>query len=509
MRKLMILSCLVALAATSWAELQEVSIGGEVRVRGRYWNNTYSNTTGGPAVQRYVPANLTGRAVGPFGLRSRFDFDDKGRDQTFLEQRTRLHVNAKFTDQVSAFIELESYDVWGKDFRSDYVTGFDTPGADDVALYQAYIQANDMWGTGLRLRLGRQEMKLGKGWLVDDISAAIFGKSFDAARLTYTVDDFTVDAWASTLVERFTSEDVKFYGVYGTYSGLEALSFSAYYMLVHDGVDLADTTGSGLLEWFEDRVGLDQYKDTFLQTAGLRLFGQAAGFDYDWELAYQFGDADAVGARFTPFTYGDNDAKFDNLATDLELGYTIDMAWSPRVYLGGALFQGEDNRDYDARHAFFPNITRPASSISFNRLFPGKPYSLILGIGQELSNFWQARGGIGVKPTEKTSLGLKVAYFEIDEPFELPRYLSAFGTPLYVGPAWWTRTASDELGYTTALTFAYNYTDDLTFRLLWEHLFTGDGLEQGNFFARNGLEFVGGTDDDGADYVHFDVQLTF
>lgn len=510
MKKIAVLCCAALLSAGAWAELQEVSVGGEVRVRGRHWNNTYTTTTIGMGGPRHTPGNLLGRPIGPLGLLSRFDFDDAGDDQSFIEQRTRLNVNAKFTEAVRAFIELESYDVWGTDFRSiDYITGVDGAGLDNVALHQAYIEANEMWGTGLRLRIGRQELKMGKGWLVDVIGAAIFGRSFDAARLTYTWDEFVLDAWASTLVERLTTEDAKFYGIYGTYSGWEPLSVSAYYMLIHDGVDLADTTGSGLLEWFEDRVGVDQYEDTFLNTVGLRLFGDAAGFDYDWELAYQFGDADLLGARFVPFVYGDNDATFDNFATDLEVGYTFDASWMPRIYLGGALFQGEDNRDFDLWHALFPNLTTPESSISFNRMFPGKPYSMILGIGQDLTNFWQLRGGIGVKPTEKVSLGLKVAYFEIDEPFEIPRYWAPLGVPVWAAGPWWTRTASEELGWTTALTAAYKYSDDLTFRLLWEHLFTGDGLEEGNFLARNGLEFVGGTDDQDADYVHFDVQLTF
>jgi hypothetical protein len=509
MKPLISCCCALILATGVWAELQEVSVGGEIRIRGRYWKNTYTTTTAGPGAPRYVFGNLTGRPIGPSGLVSRFDFDSAGEDQDFIEQRTRLNVNAKFTDNVRTFIELESFDRWGEEFRSDYVTGVDSRGADNVALYQAYIEANEMWGTNLRLRIGRQEMKYGKGWLVDNITTAIIGRSFDAARATYFWDDFTLDAWASTLVERFNTEDVKFYGVYGTYDGWEPLSVSAYYMLIHDGVDLADTTGSGFLEWFEDRVGLDQYKDTFLNTVGMRLFGQSAGFDYDWELAYQFGDADAAGVGFRPFIYGDNQAEFDNFATDIQAGYTFDAPWSPRVYLGYALFQGEDNRDYDLVHTLFPRLTRPESSISFNRLFPGKNYSLILGIGQDLSNFWQARGGIGVSPTEKIDLGLKVAYMEIDEPFELPRYWAPFGTPVWVGPAWWTRTASEELGWTTTLTASYQYSDDLAFRLLWEHLFTGDGLAEGNFFAHNGLEFVGGTDDQDADYVHFDIQLTF
>jgi hypothetical protein len=43
----------------------------------------------------------------------------------------------------------------------------------------------------------------------------------------------------------------------------------------------------------------------------------------------------------------------------------------------------------------------------------------------------------------------------------------------------------------------------------WEHLFTGEGLEEGNYIARNGLQLVRGSDGDDADYVHFDLGIKF
>ena len=47
-----------------------------------------------------------------------------------------------------AFIEIDSYDIWGEDFRSNYVTGVDARAAsgDDVEMYQAYIEAEEMSG---------------------------------------------------------------------------------------------------------------------------------------------------------------------------------------------------------------------------------------------------------------------------------------------------------------------------------------------------------------------------
>jgi hypothetical protein len=501
MKKLLAALVLLGLSGGAVAELQSVQVGGEVRIRPRFWNDNYSNAVNGPATARYVGTNFSSRPLGPFGLFSRFDFDDRGNDLAFVEQRTRLNVNADFTDDVSAFIEFESYDIWGTDFRSNYITGLDGAGGADINLYQAYIETRNTFGFPLRMRLGRQEMKLGKGWLVDDITTAIIGRNWDGIRLTYAVDNFEVDAWWHKLGESFAGDDdVDFYGLYGTYSGLENVNFSAYWMMIRDGVSATDVTLGPGGEWVEDLLGLDDYDPTYLHTIGTRIWGGYGAFDFDWELAYQFGNADSVGALFTPFVYGDNDADFDNLATDLTVGYTFDTAWNPRVYLGAAFFEGEDDRDFRFGDRLLAGFRDTRSSVSFNRLFPGKNYSPILGIGQELSNFWTAKVGVNVKPTEKISGGLKLAYFETDE---------AFSTPVIFFLPFWTEENDDELGWTSLLWAKYQYSQDLSFKLVWEHLFVGDGLEEGNFFARNGLEFVGGTDDDDADYLHLDIQIKF
>ncbi|HOV33194.1 MAG TPA: alginate export family protein, partial [Candidatus Hydrogenedens sp.] len=184
MRKsILIMAVAIALLGTmAYAELQNVEVGGKIRIRANW-----------------------------------LDFDDFG-EQSFIEQRTRLNVKADFTDEVTAFIELDSYDIWGEDFRSvDYITGVDARAAsgDDVEVYQAYIEAREMWGTPLRLRVGRQEITLGSGWLVgtNDKRYSFTGLSWDAARLSYVTDTITVDAIAAKLAESFSDfgeDDIDF-----------------------------------------------------------------------------------------------------------------------------------------------------------------------------------------------------------------------------------------------------------------------------------------------------------
>lgn len=500
-RKFVVPLLVVILAGEAAAELQQVEVGGEIRIRGRHWDSNYSRSFIGVGTPRYSNYNFAARPFGPFGLLSRFDFDNDGDDFTFVEHNTRLFVRADFTDDVTSFVEFESFNIWGSDFRSNYISGQDLPGGSDVQLYQAYIETRNTAGHPLRVRAGRQEMKLGKGWLVGDNITPALGFTFDGIRLTYEVDAWSLDGWWHKLQERAPNDsDVDFYGLYGTYHGLESLKVSAYWFLVRDGAAPEDTNGGPGAEWIEELWGLDDYDSTWLHTLGTRLWGSYGAFDYDWELSYQFGEADAVGAQFNPLVYGDDGARFDAIGSDLTLGYTLDMAWSPRVYVGAAYLAGDDNRDFRFGDRLLHGIRDTQSSIAFNRLFSNYGYGLLLDINSELSNFRQVRAGFTVKPTEKLSGGLRVAYWEFNE---------TFSTPVIPFIPFWTREHDDTMGWTTFLVAKYQYSDDLSIGIIWEHLFTGQGLEEGNFFSRNALEFTGGTDDEDADYLHFDIHIAF
>jgi hypothetical protein len=193
-------------------------------------------------------------------------------DQGNIEQRTRLNFKADFTDQVSLFVEVDSYNNWGDNFRSDYFTGVDGFNGTDVDFYQGYIQADEMWGTPLRLRVGRQELSFGSEWLVgvNDASSAFTGLSFDALRLDYITDEFNVAAFVSLLAnsagpndfdldrswnwgarlplvgrlltdfsdrnvaDGFMEDDTAFAGIYGSYTGLEDIVIDAYWFGLWD-----------------------------------------------------------------------------------------------------------------------------------------------------------------------------------------------------------------------------------------------------------------------------------
>jgi len=496
MRKSMflVLAALVVLAATpAFAELQNVIVGGQVRIRGNYYMNGVSQPNLiWPATllqHRSIGTGADFNWPGVIGLRG---WGDDNNSLGFVEQRTRLNVKADFSNEVGAFIELDAYDIWGTDFRSDYITGADRPPltGDDVEIYQAYIEANEMWGLPLRLRVGRQEIALGSEWLVgvNDTSSFFTGLSFDAVRLTYATDMFSVDAFAAELAEGGPleeDEDVWLYGVYGSYLGLEDMVIDAYWMLVRDGRDIPNDTNLGWFgEWIEDLCGVDDYGPTYLHTVGLRGAGTIGAFDFEAEAAYQFGDAHQVGRR-----------------ANLEVGYTFDMAWQPRIWVGGAYLEGEDNRDITFWEWLNP-CDRPEASVSFNRLFSNWEYSEFLDLNGTLSNVWLVRGGVQAMPTESVELALVVSYFDALEAFDAPTnwsWLFSFCTD----------ENDTELGLEAALYATYHYSEDLCFEAGWAHFFAEDGATDGQYVLLNGLGFTGGTDDDDADYLYVETRVQF
>ncbi|MBI2421924.1 MAG: alginate export family protein [Candidatus Hydrogenedentes bacterium] len=507
-------------APLTQAELQNVEVGGKIEIWGNLFTGLFEN---GDTTRIDAPA-VFGRPIGGTALDAlgainsiirNYD-GDGGRGSAWIEQRTTLHINADFTEEVSAFVEFESIDDWGEDFRSDYVTGLDGRGAtgDDVEMYQGYIQANQVFGYPVQVRMGRQELILGNGWLVGNnfYWDPLTYLSFDGVRATYTGAAFMLDVFWMKPVERFGDfgdQDVDLYGIYGGYTGVENWEFNAYWLFLRDGLDVEATAGGPVLEGIEHFLGLDTYETTTIHTVGLHGAGTVGGWDLEGEIAYQWGKASTAGVTFAPFLYGDEDAEYGQWGGHFNVGYQFESKWSPYVYVGGEYYGGEDNRDvslFDLLNPFY----QPQASISFNRLYSSFEADSFLD-GSNMSNIWMLKAGGTLSPTEKLELGLDMLYFEVVEPFDTP-VLGRVGksrTPVYSIFPFWTRESDEQLAWEFTFWLAYAYSEDLSFELGWGHFFPLEGLEDGSFVDSMGLEFYGGLDDDESDYFWFATTVEF
>lgn len=448
---------ITGLSGYAFAELQNVSVGGSIRIRGNYFNMDYQRTIGG------------------------FFYDASYKTETFgrhamIEQRTRLSVKADFTQEVSAMIEFDYYNWWGDDFRSNYLTGADyRAGLNSVDLYQAYIQVDNMWGTPLSARVGRQELAFGSQFLVgvNDVSHSFTGLSFDALRLTYATDVVSIDAVAAKLAESygdFLDDDVDFYALYASYLGIEDVTLDAYWMFVRDDKGYSDIIA--------DVSKVD------LHTIGLRGAGVIGGFDFELEAAYQFGDVDGV-ASACPLGYGEADVDIDEFAVNAELGYTFDTTWQPRVFAKFAYFGGGK----PDRSIWSNDYTLP-----FNRLFSNIKYSEFLDnftlFQSNITNIFFYSLGVQALLTESLELKLLGAYYHADQ-YPHPRC-----------------GASKGLGWELGMYADYHYSEDLVIRAGYAHFFGKRGLETARIGA-NGWLLWGGDREDDYDYLFLETEISF
>ena len=461
LKTLLAVALVLGTVGAAQAELQNVEVGGSVRIRGNWYN-----LGGNP-------------------------FFNAGADSAFVEQRTRLNVKADFTDEVSVYIEIDEHGNWGDSFRSNPYTGVDAAGGANLDLYQSYIQINNAWGLPITTKIGRQEIELGSEWLVgnNDTNSLFTGLSFDGVRSTYTADAFTVDVMSLKLNETFADfgdGDVDLYGIYGSYIGLEDWQFDAYWLYVteskDDRTDLAPVANAVF--------GLGT-SDADIHTIGLRGAGTYGAFDLEAEVAYQFGSVDRVSPGFFNF-FGDNDLDYDAFAFNLEAGYTFDITWSPRVYLGAAFFEGGDQ---GKNNGFFN--THKNNNLGFNRLFSNWEYSQFFD-NTALSNSIIYRAGVSATPTEKISLLLTASYFQADQENEGFNFL------------WWGDNSDDNMGIEVGLSGDYKYSEDLTLRAGYTHLFTDDGVEDANFVTGNGLTaFLDDNNSSDYDYLFWEAEISF
>jgi len=459
MRKLgVLLMCvlLVGLTTSAFAELKSVEVGGSVRVRGTW--------------------------IGAPG------FDNDNPDVDVVQQRTRLNATATFTEDVMAFIELQMSSMWGYDGDSGAWGAAGREGApsdllcddgyyygknagmyngwigqlgtedEQVNVYQAYIQANDMLGYPVSMKVGRQEMSYGTELLIGDLDFFQYGLSFDAVKLMYADQDLAIDMWWSKLVENITGPawnpetdcDTDFYGIYGTYSGVEDMVIDAYLLYLRQAAN-----------WSNGFVETDgQY------TLGARVAGLLAwieGMEYNVEAAYQFGE-DGM----------DND--YDAWMVDLLLSYAIEAEYDPTVFFGYTFSTGDGDPDDNDNETFmFP----------FTDYHSRWGYADLVGLG----NLNVFKLGMTACPAEDWLLATQIVWMLTHEEEQIPPSL---------GGGYTNATNDDSIGQEFDISMVYNYTEDLQFELTYGHVFVDDWLDD-----------VSGDDADDADLVYAQAKVSF
>lgn len=172
------------------------------------------------------------------------------------------------------------------------------------------------------LRTGRQELLYGNERMVSPLDWANTRRRFDGVKLFTQGALWDVAMWWVRPVpvqrkqrDRF-SEDFDFYGLYTTYKGIKNHGLDLYFLGIDDDGNPRNANF---------KVG-----DRDIYTLGARFWGKTATWDYETELAGQWGNWAGDTAQAWAWT--------------IDGGYTFaDVASRPRLGAGFDLATGDDN----------------------------------------------------------------------------------------------------------------------------------------------------------------------
>jgi hypothetical protein len=185
-KKLWLVVGLVALgglASQTYADVQNIRLSGDIRIRGYFLDDAGAN-----------------------------EYTDQAKANTsFISQRTRVSVEADLEDHVLVVVTLKAEGLWGADNSSVSSSGAGKQFDPDTGLYsgnrinrrwdlgvtEAYVQLNEVFYTPATLKIGRQYLNYGHGLI---LSSAEQEYNYDAGRLVLDYYPLTIDLVAAELV---------------------------------------------------------------------------------------------------------------------------------------------------------------------------------------------------------------------------------------------------------------------------------------------------------------------
>lgn len=361
MRYLISLCVLVlafGLATSVYAETQSIKISGDLTIRGLV-RDDYDLA--------HDSAESIGSAASPrTGASSNWE--------KWFMTTTEVQLDADLTDNVAAVIRLFNQRDWGVSSKSiggeysglPYTTLRDngregyTSDSDefDVGVDLAYIELKEFLYSPLTLRIGRQDVWFGKGFIVganlrdynNNISAGEYTcmESFDAIRATLDYDPWTIDAIYAKIWEN----------VIGSEDDEDLLGINVGYVF---DVYNAEAETYWFNKYDSSMENFDIKSDNIVQTLGIR--GSADPIE-NWtvaaEGAYQFGE-------FVGFRNQKENRDRSAWALDVNVEcrhFTQQYAWQPILGAEYIYYSGDDKE--------YPTPNTAGSYHGWDSMYRGK-----------------------------------------------------------------------------------------------------------------------------------------
>ncbi len=302
MRKLLVILLFMLLAVPAHAiEAEDIDFGGFVRLRGYSMENMWS-------------------------FNDDADFDN----WSVFRLMTSLHAGMALSDDVGVFVQIANQNYSeGVTYNSAVVDRWEEDNnSNKIFVDNAYIDVNRFFGMPVNLRLGRQNLMYGTGFVLFDGQSQYASTSvyFDGVKLTWDI-----------------TEKAK----------LDLLYFKDQEFNRSDGAD-DDITLSGayftgkcpVVGGQQELYVLNRKDEGFgkdIWMYGLRLSDKfSIGLDYSAEIAYQDGKMDE-----------DTGLDQDALGYKLEAGWTFaDIGIKPRLFAGYTFLSGDNDLLDGESHAW-------------------------------------------------------------------------------------------------------------------------------------------------------------
>jgi hypothetical protein len=290
---------------------------------------------------------LTGIHLGPGeldlggSLRYRYEYQDNfnvqkyGTNQTddVLLMRTRIFLRYRLPQKAKVFVQFQDARyALNRLTRDDF--GQSCPYWNELDLRQAFMEWNQIGGSPLGFKVGRQVISYGDYRIFGPGDWGNVGRyTWDAGRVLVQTSFLDVDVFTGQrilyLKDSFDDEHYpyKVYAAYGQIKAIPQHKLDLFYIVKRD----SDDTTKG-----EKGVG-----DLLVQTAGFYGKGKWNRLDYAGTFAYQFGD------------YGKDNV--NAFGFNAEVGYTPVDFWTPRLALSLSYASG-DSDPKDGTHGTFDGV---------------------------------------------------------------------------------------------------------------------------------------------------------
>jgi hypothetical protein len=402
---------------------KRITLGGQIRTRAEYRDPTsYANT---------LAATRT--------------------DRLFL---TRIRLNLKFslTDDIDVFVQPQDERQWGQEPSVLY----DDKNFD---LHQGFVEVRNLLGEPLSFKAGRMELSYGDQRLVSPLDWSNITRAWDGAKIRYAPQNFWIEGFYTVIRDPLSptpagaippltnaplaatgaAHDQDFMGVYFSYVGVANHEFDAY----------------GFFREFRDNsAGTEALPappnppsgNLVDRTIGARIKGKDLGFDYTAEAMSQGGHQ--ATDRIEAYAYAGT------------LGYTFDMAWTPRLGVEYDFASG-DRKAGDGKKG------------TFDPLFPFGHYYQGFADVFAFKNGKDLMGSIKVAPTETLSVQLDFHQFWLAS--ETDAWYNASGTAIRPRRA---TSVGSRVGCETDLHARLAVGKYVKFWAGWSHFFAGEYVRQ-------------------------------